>query len=109
VFGSIRASNFLTVTLQHIHFCGAIALSLRVLLTLLLPLPKPAVHDESSYLLAADTFSHGRLTNPTHPMWIHFETFHDLSHPTYASMYPAGQGLFLAWARFSMCLGPQSG
>jgi hypothetical protein len=54
---------------------GAIALSLRLLLTPLLPLPKPAIHDEFSYLLAADTFSHGRLTNPTHPMWIHLETF----------------------------------
>lgn len=72
------------------------ALSLAAAVSLFVFMPLPRIADEFSHLLAADTFRHGRLTNPTHPAWRSFETFHVLQQPTYMSRYSPAPDLLLA-------------
>lgn len=75
---------------------GASALLLRLALLPLFPIPKPFIPNDFSFLLAADTFASGRLSNPTPAMWMHFESIHISMQPTYVSMYFPAQGLLLA-------------
>jgi hypothetical protein len=75
---------------------GLAALLLRLAILPFCPIPLPFSPGDFSFLLAADTFAHGRLTNPTPAMWVHFESIHITMQPTYMSMYFPSQGLVMA-------------
>ena len=85
---------------KRLRACAAVFLLSsfgRIALLPIEPFPPPRVQDEFSYLLASETFAHGRLTNPTPPQWHHFEAFHVLMQPTYMSKYGAAAPLFMAF------------
>jgi len=71
-------------------------LILRAALLPIYPMPQPRVQDEFTFLLGADTFAHGRVVNPQHAMWPHFESMHMFAHPVYASAFPAAPALVMA-------------
>src|SRR5258708_9437332 len=75
---------------------GLLTIALRLSRLWLIPVPVPRTQDEFSYLLAADTFVHGRVTNPPHPMALFLDTIHVNQQPTYMSKYPPAQGAVLA-------------
>jgi len=62
----------------------------------IIPIPNlrsPMSSAQFSQLLMADTFAHGRITNPTHPMWVHFESYAIIKKPTYRSPFTPLQDL----------------
>ncbi len=79
--------------------CATAAFAVLVVRAAFLPvwdIPKPFVYDELGYLLQADTFAAGHLTNPPHPLATFFERPYILQQPTYNAKFPPGQGLAMA-------------
>ena len=81
---------------RQILAIGLLAVVLRALMLPWLGVPAASVFDETSMLLQGQTLALGRLANPTHLFWQHFETFYVNQVPSYASMYFPGRGAPLA-------------
>jgi hypothetical protein len=92
--GAWRAWNRLAYHRKTAVAAGfAFALLIRAALLSVILRAEPATTDEFSHLLIVDPLAHGRLTNPTHPRWVHFESIHNTDHAIYNSDYfPGGVG-----------------
>ena len=108
------ASNMAGRTGLSMLLLALLPIALRLALLPQFPIPTPAVSDDFSYLLLADTLRHLRLANPPHPFHPFFETFFVLQEPAYSSIFPLGQGLVLAigwiifghpWAGVALSIG----
>ena len=93
---------------------GLFPLSLRLLLVPSYGAPSPFIHDEFAYLLQADTFASGRVTNPAPLLPQFFASVYILVDPTYSAEYQPAQGFTLAmgrkltgspWAAVVACMG----
>jgi hypothetical protein len=82
--------------LASVALLAVLPVALRALLLPVYGVPAPFVHDEYGYLLQADTFASGKLTNPTPPFPKHFESIYVLTKPTYTAQYQPAQGVLLA-------------
>ncbi len=101
LFAAPLASHYLRELSKRPRLCLAFVFCLPIALRLvLLPqssVPIPSGADDFSFLLLGDTLAHFRLANAAHPLYSFFEAVFILQQPKYASIYPLGQGFFLAF------------
>jgi hypothetical protein len=88
--------------MRQLVVIGMLAFGVRAALLPFVSPPEPYLHDEHSLLLLGETLTSGRLANPPHPLWPHFESIHVSQQPTYSSTFFVGRGLPHA---FGMILG----
>jgi hypothetical protein len=84
---------------SHHLACGLLVaflpLAIRFSLLPWIPVPHPAIQEEFSNILAADTWAHGRLANPRHPMAVFFDNVQVIQYPKYVSVRFPGIAIFL--------------